>query len=143
MAASGLGGPFWFCASTHGLDCLNVTFKECLGTTPHERMFGVKKDVSKFRLVGCRVYLHLNKERRAKGLSAPKAVEAVNLGLVTDCNTSGYKLLIEETGKILISNQVQFDEILFPYSFKKIVVGTGCSSDQHHRVGYVGYCDIR
>jgi hypothetical protein len=69
-------------------------------------MFGVKKDVSKFRPVGCRVYLHLNKERRAKGRGAPKAVEGVNLGLATDCNTSGYKVLIEETGKILISNQV-------------------------------------
>ena len=87
------------------MNCRNVTFKERLGTTPHERMFGVKKDVSKFRPVGCRVYVHLNKERRAKGRGAPKAVEGVNLGLATDCNTSGYKVLIEETGKILISNQ--------------------------------------
>ncbi len=31
---AGLGGPFWFCASTHGSNCWNVTFKDCLGTTP-------------------------------------------------------------------------------------------------------------
>ncbi len=48
-------------------------------------------------------------------------MEAVNLGLATDCNTSGYKLLIEETDKILISNQVRVDETLFPYSNKKMV----------------------
>ncbi len=34
--------------------------------------------------------------------------------MATDCNTSGYKLLIVETGKILISNQVRFDETFFP-----------------------------
>ena len=48
-------------------------------------------------------------------------MEAVNLGLATDCNTSGYKLLIEETGKILISNQVIFDEPWFPYRNKEMV----------------------
>ncbi len=36
----------------------------------------------------------------------------LNLGLATDCNTSGlgYKLVIEEIGKILISYQARFDE---------------------------------
>ncbi len=50
-------------------------------------------------------------------------MEAVNLGLATDCNTRGYKLLVEETCKILISNQVRFDETLFPspYSSKILV----------------------
>ena len=56
--------------------------------------------------------MHLNKERRAKGRGAQREVEVINLGLATDCNTSGYKLLIEETGKILISNQVRSDETL-------------------------------
>ena len=57
--------------------------------------------------------MHLNKERRAKGRGAPRAVEVINLGLATDCNTSGYKLLVEETGKALISNEVRFDESFF------------------------------
>ncbi len=54
--------------------------------------------------------MHLNKERRTKGRGAPRAVEVLNLGLATDCNTSGYKLFIEETGKVMKSNQVWFDE---------------------------------
>ncbi len=45
---------------------------------------------------------------------APKAIEAVNLGFATDGNASGYKLYIEKTSKILISNQVKFDENLYP-----------------------------
>ncbi len=57
-----------------------------------EMMYGIKKDVSNFRQFGCLVYMHLNKDRREKGRHAPNAVEAVNLGFATDCNTSRYKL---------------------------------------------------
>ena len=52
----------------------------------------------------------------------PKAVEAVNLGFTTDCITRGYKLYIEETGKILVSNQVKFDENLFSYRNRNMVL---------------------
>ncbi len=76
-----------------------------VGTTQNEKSYGVKT----FWL------LHLNKDRKEKGRHAPKAVEAINLGFTTDCNTSGYKLLIEGTNKIVISNQVKFDENLYPY----------------------------
>jgi hypothetical protein len=121
MAESGLGGPFWFSAVTHGVNCRNATFKKRLGTTPHEKVFGVKKDVSKFRPFGCRAYMHMNKDRREKGRHAAKAIEVINLGLATDCNTSGYKFLIEGTNKTVISNQGKFDERLFPYRNRKMV----------------------
>ncbi len=39
----------------------------------------------------------------------------MNLGFATDCTTSGYTLYNEVTGNILISNQVKFDENLYPY----------------------------
>ena len=115
MAESGLGGRFWFAAVTHGVNCRNATFNKRVGTTPHEKIFGVKKYVSKFRPFGCRAYMHLNKERREKGRHAPRAIEVINLGLATDENTSGYKFYIESSGKTLISNQAKFDENLFPY----------------------------
>ncbi len=98
-----------------------MTFKQSIGTTPFEKMYGIKKDVSKFRPFGCSAYMHLNKDRREKGRHAPKAVEAVNLGFATDCNTSGYKLYIKGTNKILISNQVSFDENLYPYRNSEMV----------------------
>ena len=47
MAESGLGGPLWFSAVNHGMNSRNATFKRRLGTTPHEKVFGIKKDVSK------------------------------------------------------------------------------------------------
>ena len=67
--------------------------------------------------------MHLNKERRAKGRGAPRAVtvEVINLGLATDCNTSGYKLLVEETEKVLISNEVRFDESIFPRRNRQVI----------------------
>ena len=45
-------------------------------------------------------------------------MKVINPGLATDCNTSGYKLLVEET---LISNQVRFDETFFPRRNRKII----------------------
>ena len=108
------GNRIWFSANMHGVNCRNATYKEHLGTTPHKKLYGKKKDVSRFRPNGCRGYMHQNEERRAKGRGALRALEVINLGLATNCNTSGYKLLVEETGKILISNQVRFDETFFP-----------------------------
>ena len=78
-------------------------------------MFGVKKDVSKFRPFGCRAYMHLNKDHREKGKHVPKAVEVIHLGFASNFNTSGYKFLVEATGKIIVSNQGKFDEDFFPY----------------------------
>ena len=65
--------------------------------------------------------MHMNKDRREKGRHAPKAIEVIHLGFATDCNTSGYKFLIEGTGKHLISNQAKFDEDFFPYRNRKMV----------------------
>ena len=48
-------------------------------------------------------------------------MKVINPGLATDCNTSGYKLLVEETGKILISNQVRFDETFFPRRNRQMI----------------------
>ena len=65
--------------------------------------------------------MHLNKERRAKGRGAPLAAEVINLGLATDCNTGWYKLLDEETGKALISNEVGFDVSFFPRRNRQMI----------------------
>ena len=115
MAESGLGGPYWFCATTHSMNCRNATYSKRLGMTPHEKMYGTKKDVSKFRPIGCRGYMHLNQDRREPGRHAPRGQAVINLGWARDRNTSGYKLLVEATGKVVISNQVKFDESLYQY----------------------------
>ena len=121
MAESGLGGQFWFSATMHYVNCRNTTYKERLGTTPHEKSYGKKKDVSWFRSFGCRGYMPQNKERWAKGRGALRALEVLNLGLAIDCNTSGYKLLTEDTGNVLISDQAKFDETFFPRRNRQMI----------------------
>ena len=74
MAESGLAGRFWYSATDFGRSRRNATFKQRLGKTPHAKIFGIKKDVSKIRPFGCLAYLHLNKERREPGKHAPRAV---------------------------------------------------------------------
>ena len=121
MAESGMGGPLWYSAGNHGLNSRTTTFKRRLGTTPHEKIFGVKKDVTKFRPFGCRAYMHLNKDRREKGKHVPKAVEVIHLGFAPDQNTSGYKFLIHGTNKVIVSNQGKFDEDFFPYRNREMI----------------------
>ena len=66
MVDSSLGGRFWFKAATAGKDASNVTFKERIGMTPHQAMYGEKKDVSDFRAFGCRAWVYLDKQSREK-----------------------------------------------------------------------------
>ena len=117
-------------------DVRKVTYKERIKMTPYMRMYGKKKDISKFRAFGCQAYMYLNEERRGKGKHIPRAVEAINLGFATDHNISGYKLYILSTRKIVISNQVRFDELRFPYRKQAVIESLNRSeqdrqSDQH------------
>jgi hypothetical protein len=41
--------------------------KERISTTPWRRMYGVMRDVSRFRAFGCRAWVYLDKERRENG----------------------------------------------------------------------------
>ena len=65
--------------------------------------------------------MHLNKDRREKGKTAPRAVEAINLGFASDMNTSAYKILIPSTGQVFASNQIVFDESVFPYRKEELI----------------------
>ena len=117
MAEAGLVGQCWLCATMHGVNCR----KHIQGAPGNYS--NLKKDMSMFRPFSgcCRACMHFNKEHRTKGQDAPKVVEVFNLGFAIDCITSRYKVLIEETGKILISNQVRCDENLFPYRNEKVI----------------------
>ncbi len=121
MAESGLAGRFCFSASAHTKNCRNVTFKHRLGTTP--QTYGKKADFSKFRPFGCRAYL--KKERRASGKLTPRAVEAIHLGFVSDCNMSSsrYKFYVPSTGQHMYSNQAKCDEDLYPYQNQDMIEG--------------------
>ena len=61
MVESGLGGRFWFRAATAGKDARNVTFKERISMTPHQAMYGEKKDLSDNQSFGCKAWVYLAK----------------------------------------------------------------------------------
>ena len=121
LAESGLSGRFWFRALSCSTDARNATYHERTKTTPFRAIYGRKQNLSKFRAFGCRAYLYLNEERRPAGKYHPRAVEGIHLGFATDSNTSGYVIYIPATKKIILSNQVRFDELLFPYRKSEIV----------------------
>ena len=64
--------------------------------------------------------MHLNKDSSEKGKYVPKAVDVIHRCFTSDLNTSGYKFLVEATGKIIVSNQGKFDEDFFPYSNRNV-----------------------
>jgi hypothetical protein len=65
--------------------------------TPYMRVYGKRKDVSKFRASGCE---HI---------------------YATYHNTSGYKLYVSTTWRIVISNQVRFGNFKFPYRKQAVI----------------------
>ena len=76
--------------------------------TPHQAMYGEKKDVSDYRAFGCRAYVYEDKQRRANGKHKPKAKEAIYVGFVP--NMSVWAFWIPEDKKIRTTNQARFDE---------------------------------
>ena len=115
MAESGLGGRFWFRSAITGKDARNATYNERIKTTPYKAAYGVPRNVSKFRAFGAECYMYLNDHRREKGKHSARGRQMIYVGLASDSNTSGWQLYDPANGKMIISNQVRFDERSFPY----------------------------
>ena len=111
MAESGLGGRFWFKTAAAGKDARNVTYKERIGMSPYQAMYGEKKDVSDFRAFGCRAWVHLDKQRRQNGKHTPRAKEAIYVGFTE--NMSAWTFYIPEDRKIMTTNQSGFPKMNF------------------------------
>ena len=59
------------------------------------------------------MYLEIPR-RKGPGKFEDRGIEVINLGYATDQNTSGYKVYIPSEKTIRITNQLQFDEDIFP-----------------------------
>ena len=74
--------------------------------TPFELIFGVKPDVSNLRAYGCLAYAYdFNVERKKLD---DRAIKGILVGY--DETSAGYLLFIPETGKIMRSGHVKFNE---------------------------------
>ncbi len=74
--------------------------------------------LSRFRPFGCLAYMHVHKVRSEKGKTAPRAV---NLGFSTDTDVSVYVVYNPLTDKLQTTNQLVFDESLFPYGKESFI----------------------
>ena len=74
--------------------------------TPYEVILGKKPDVSHLRRFGAKAFVHVPKPKR-KGKFAPRAQEGILVGY--DCGNS-YKVYFPETGTVVTSRDVTFDE---------------------------------
>ena len=82
----------------------NVTFKERIGMTLYQAMYGEKKVVSDFRAPCGRACAYLDRQCREKGEHTPRAKEAVHVGLAD--NLSAWAFWVLEDRKVMTSNQV-------------------------------------
>ncbi len=82
-------------------------------------MYGEPKDVSLYRPLGCRAWVHLNSDRREKGKHTPRAKEAIYLGF--EPNTSAWSFFISEKQQLWSTNQAQFDKHFFPFRKATII----------------------
>ncbi len=115
---SGVCVRFWFHMLVAAANANNVTYKPRLDCTPHKIAYGVKKDISEFRTFGCKAIMYLEDvQRDCPGKLADRAAEGtqgINLGLAFDQSTSRYKIYFPKERTIKITNQVRFDESIFP-----------------------------
>lgn len=98
---------FWGEAINTAVHVLNrVSSRTLHGDTPHTKWYGVKPDVSYFRVFGSLCYAHVPKQIRRK--LDNKARECIFVGY---CSTSkAYRLWCPQKKKIVIARDVIFDE---------------------------------
>lgn len=80
------------------------------GKSPYEAFYGKKPDLSMLRVFGCLAYVHIQKDFRDDAKWHTQ--RCIYLGFTE--GYKGFKCYNDETGKITISRDVEFDENTFP-----------------------------
>ena len=88
--------------------------------TPYEKWYGRKPDLSHLKVFGCMAYAYIPDIHR-NGKLSKKAEKLRFVGY--SLQTKGYRLINEDTGKVVISRDVIFNESDF--LFKPMAIGTG------------------
>ena len=115
---AGLPDSYWVDAVEYATHIWNVVPTRALsGTTPHEAWSGNSPDLSRFRIFGCKVYVHIPDEKWRKLDS--KVVQCVFIGYVKD--KKAYRCIDQCTGTVYESCDVTFDEGVEAYS-KRVTI---------------------
>lgn len=112
LVQSGLPDTFWGEAALAFVYVTNRFPTAPLGTTtPYERWYGHKPDVSHFRVWGCRAFVHIQRDQRTKTQS--HTAECVFIGYPED--HKAWKFYNPKSRKVIISRDVIWDENNFLY----------------------------
>lgn len=104
---------FWCEAFSTAVYLINRTPSKVLGfSTPLERLTGASPDYSSLRVFGCACWPNLRPYNTHK-LSF-RSTQCTFLGYSD--HHKGYKCLDVKTGRVYISRDVTFDELVFPFS---------------------------
>jgi len=111
MIEAGLATKYWQHAMSTAAHVTNRIPSAANGhRSPYELWTGQLPELGHLRVFGCRAYVHVPDERRRK--FDAKAVAGIFLGYAT--GQKGYVVQDSETGKILTSRDVTFDENHLP-----------------------------
>ena len=109
LQGAGLGNEFWGQAVLATAYIINrMPSRVHANKTPYEIWTGVQPTIGHLRVFGCPAYVHVLAETRRK--LDPKSVSCIFMGYAEDDGTRVYKLYQKETGRIITSRDVVFDE---------------------------------
>jgi hypothetical protein len=105
-----LGPSFWIFARDVAQQLKNLTPTQKLkhAITPFEAFYNRQPDLRMVRSFGCICYAHISKHQRTK--HEPTSVRGIFVGY--DVARRGYKILINNNSKLIISRSVTFNEEL-------------------------------
>lgn len=113
LKESGLPLTFWTYAMQHSAQLHDMLPTRGLPDwmSPFEARTGIKPDIGKLRVFGCRCFVYLEKhERRSK--ASPTHVEAVHLGCDPE-RTGGYMVYIPSLKRFTTATHIRFRESEF------------------------------
>ena len=111
MSYSGLSEEYWAEAVATAAYVRNRSASSALKNdeTPYERWYGKKPDISHLRVFGCIAYAHIPDSQRRKLDKKTKKYRFVGY-----CkNSKGYRLIDEETKRVVSRRDVVFNEMDF------------------------------
>ena len=106
MFHAGLSNNYWAEAIATAAHLRNRSVTTATNTTPYERWYDQKPDLTNLRVFGCMAYAHVPDTLRDKLAKKAEKVRFVGYSR----NPKGYRLLNESTGKVTVRRDVVFNE---------------------------------
>ena len=126
MIDSKVPAAFWPYAVQQSIRVLNVCLTSSSDSqTPYQLWRDFKPDVRYIKKFGCNAYVNVQKQDKSSKMD-PNARRGIHVGW--DFTKDGYKIIDIETGKMIISRDVRFDESSCSFA-QTLGRSSGTSSD--------------